>query len=100
MKQKSAIHLLVMSNHIFKFILKTSQYPFVAFLCLYVYFIVFFFKKKHNFARLIVSFKEFQELGTKSQLLSFQNNFTASYIPISHEPLDQNNSLTPLWNNN
>ena len=33
MIQKFSIYLLVMSNHIFKFIFKTSQYPFVASLC-------------------------------------------------------------------
>ena len=33
MIQKCYIYLLVMSNHIFKFIFKTSQYPFVASLC-------------------------------------------------------------------
>ena len=33
MTQKFSIYLVVMSNHIFKFIFKTSQYPFVASLC-------------------------------------------------------------------
>ena len=56
-------------------------------------------KKNHAFARLIFSFKNFQEMGTKSIFLSFQNSFSASYFPISQEPLDQNSSLTPLWNN-
>ena len=46
------------------------------------------------------TFKKFQEMGTKSLFLSFQNSFSASYLPISQEPLDQNSSLTPLWNNN
>ena len=39
MTRKLSICLLGMSNHIFKFTFKTSQYPFVASLCLYVYFI-------------------------------------------------------------
>ena len=46
------------------------------------------------------TFKKFQEMGTKSLFLSFQNSFSASYLAISQEPLDQNSSLTPLWNNN
>ena len=88
-----------MSNHIFKFIFKTSQYPSVASLCLHVYFKCFFLKK-HDFARLIFSIKKFQEIGTKSLFLSFQNSFSASHFPISQEQLDQNSSLIPLWNNN
>ena len=44
MTQKFYIYLLGMSNHIFKFIFKTSQYPFVAFLCWYAY-ESFFLKK-------------------------------------------------------
>ena len=59
-----------------------------------------FFFKKHDFARLIFSFRKFQVMGTKSQILSFQNSFSASYFPISQESLDHNSSLTPLWNNN
>ena len=88
-----------MSNHIFKFIFKTSQYPSVASLCLHVYFKCFFLKK-HDFARLIFSIKKFQEIATKFLLLSFQNRFSASHFPISQEQLDQNSSLIPLWNNN
>ena len=42
--QKSSIYLLGMSNPIFNFIFKTWQYPFVASLCWYVYFKVFFKK--------------------------------------------------------
>ena len=49
---------------------------------------------------LIFSVKKFQEMGTKSLFLSFQNSFSASYFPISQEPFDQNSSLTLLWNNN
>ena len=63
MTQKFYIYLLEMSNHIFKFIFKTLQYPFVASLCWYVYFEVFFKKKKHDFARIIFSVKKFQEWG-------------------------------------
>ena len=48
---------------------------------------------------LIFAFEKFQEMGTESLFLSFQNNFSASYFPISQETLDQNSSLTELWNN-
>ena len=65
-----------------------------------IYILIFFFKKKHNFARLIFSFKKFQEMGTKPLFLSFQKSFSASYFLISQEPLDRNSSLTPLLNNN
>ena len=41
MKQKFSVYLLGMLNHIFKFLFKTSQYPFVASTCWYVYFKVF-----------------------------------------------------------
>ena len=37
MTQKFFIYLVGMSNHIFKFIFKTPQYPFAASLCWYVY---------------------------------------------------------------
>ena len=57
----------------------------------------FFFK--YDFASLIFSVKIFQEMGTKSLFLSFQNSFSASYFPISQEQLDQNSPLTHLWNN-
>ena len=100
MTQTFSIYLMGMLNHIFKFIFKTSQYPSVESLCLHVYFKCFFFKKKHDFARLICSIKKFQEIGTKSLFLSFQNSFSASHFPISQEQLDQNSSLIPLWNNN
>ena len=70
-----------------------SQYSFVASLCWYVYFKVFF-KKEHDFVRLIFAFKKFQEMRTKSLFLSFQNDFSASYFPISQEPFDENSSLT------
>ena len=43
---------------------------------------------------------KFQKMVTKSEFLSFQNSFSASYFPISQEQLYQNSSLTPLWNNN
>ena len=43
---------------------------------------------------------KFQEMGTKSLFLSFENSLSASYFPISQEQLDQTSSLTPLWNNN
>ena len=43
--KKFSMYLLGMSNHIFKFIFQTSQYPFVASLCCYVYFKFLFFKK-------------------------------------------------------
>ena len=99
MMQKSSIYLLGMSNHIFNFIFKTSQYPVVASLC-WMYILKYFFKKRHDFARSIFAFKKFQEMGTKSLFLSFQNSFSASYFPISQETLDQNSSLTPLWNSN
>ena len=81
-----------MSNHIFKFIFKTLL------ICIFQS----FFKKtkKHDFASLIFIVKKFQEMGTKSLFLSFQNSFSACYFPISQETLDQDNSLTPLWNSN
>ena len=41
MAQKLSIYLLGMWNHIFKFIFKTLQYPFVASLGWYVYFNLF-----------------------------------------------------------
>ena len=41
--------------------------------------ILSFFKKKHDFARLILSVKKFQGIGTKSLVLSFQNSFSASF---------------------
>ena len=63
MTQKSSIYLLGMSNHIFNFIFKTLQYPFVTSLKV-------FLKKKHDFTILIFSFKKFQEMGTKSLFLS------------------------------
>ena len=46
--QKFSIYLLEMSNHIFKLIFKTLQYPFVASLCWYVHFKVSFLKR-HDF---------------------------------------------------
>ena len=52
------------------------------------------FKKRHDFARLILAFEKFQEMGTESiafQLVIFQ------YLK---KTLDQNISLIPLWNNN
>ena len=81
-----------MSNQIFNSIFKNSQYPFVAFhLFIDMYILIFFFFF-NDFARLIFSFKKFQEMGTKSPFLSFQNSFSASYFPISDKPLDQNSS--------
>ena len=77
-----------MSNHIFNFIFETSQYPLLH---LFVDMSILkssFQKKKNYFARLIFPLNKFQEMGTKS--LSFQNSFSASYFPISQEPLDQN----------
>ena len=65
-----------------------------------MYILKYFFLKRHDFARSIFAFKKFQEMVTKSLFLIFQNSFSASYFPISQEPLDQNSSLTPLWNNN
>ena len=59
-----------------------------------------FFSEKDMIARLNAAFKKLQEMGTKSLFLSFQNSFSFSYFPISQEPLHQNSSLTPLWNNN
>ena len=59
-----------------------------------------FFKTRHDFLGLIFAFQKFQEMWTKSLFLSFQISFSASYFPISQESLDQNSSLTPLWNNN
>ena len=57
--------------------------------------------KKPDFKRLIFSSKKFQEIGTKSLFLTFENSFSATYFPISREPLDQpNSSLISLWNNN
>ena len=64
----------------------------------YVHFKVFL--KKHDFTRLIFSFKKFEVMGTKALFLSFQNSFSVSYFPISQEPLNQNSSLISLWNNN
>ena len=52
------------------------------------------FKKRHDFARLILAFEKFQEMGTESiafQLVIFQ------YLK---KTLDQNISLIPYWNNN
>ena len=91
-----------MLNHIFKFIFKTSQYPFVisCISLLICMFSIFFKKKKKHFATLIFCVMKFQEMGTKSLFLSFENSFSASYFPISQEQLDQTSSLTPLWNNN
>ena len=43
--------------------------------------------KNHDFARLIFSFKKFQEMGTKWLFASFQNSFSAGYFPISPELL-------------
>ena len=79
-----------MSNHIFNFIFKTSQYPLLhLFVDMSILKSSFQKKKKKNdFARLIFPLNKFQEMGTKS--LSFQNSFSASYFPISQEPLDQN----------
>ena len=51
---------------------------------------------EHDFARLIFSFKKFQEIETKSLFLSFQNSFLAVYFPISPKSLDQNSSLISL----
>ena len=70
MTKKFSIYLLGMSNHMIKFIFKSSQYSFVASLCWYVCFKVFF--KKYDFASLIFTVLEFQEMGTKPLLLSFQ----------------------------
>ena len=56
--------------------------------------------KKHDFARLIFSFKKFQKMERKSLFLSFKNSFSASYFAISQEPLDPNSSWIPLWGNN
>ena len=56
-------------------------------------------KKHHDFARLIFYVKKFQEMGTKSLFLSFQNSFSACYFSVSQEIFDQNSSLNPLWNN-
>ena len=60
--QESSIYLLGMSNHTSNFIFKTSQYPWV--ICcssitdsLDMY--ILKWKEKHNFARLIFSFKKF-----------------------------------------
>ena len=99
MKQKFSIYLLRTSNHMFKFIFKISH---IHLLLLFVdmYILKVFFKKKHDFARLIFSVNKFQEMRTKSLFLSFQNSFSASHFLISQEPLGQNSSLTPLWNNN
>ena len=57
-------------------------------------------KKRHDFARLIFVFQKFEEMGTKSLFLNFQSSYSASYFPISQEPLAQNSSLIPLWNDN
>ena len=98
MTQKSSIYLLGMSSHIFNLIFKTSTYPFVASICWYVY-LTFLFLKRRDFGRLNFAFKKFQEIGTKSLFLSFQNSSLTSYFPISQEPRDRNSLLTPLWNN-
>ena len=45
--------------------------------------LIVFKKKQRDFARLICSVKNFQEMGTKSIFLRFQNRFSASYFPIS-----------------
>ena len=58
------------------------------------------FLKRRDFAKLIFAFEKFQEMGTESLFLSFQNSFSASYFPISQETLDQNIHWPPLWNNN
>ena len=44
-----------------------------------MYILKFFFFRKHDFARLILSVKKFQGIGTKSLVLSFQNSFSASF---------------------
>ena len=54
----------------------------------------------HDFTSLTFAFEKFQEMRTESLFLSFQNSFLASYFRISQETLDQNSSLTPLWNKN
>ena len=88
MTKKLSIYLPGMSNHIFRIIFKTSQYPFVESLSWYVYFKVFFKKKQLDFARLIFSVKKFQEMGTKSLFLCLQNSFSDSYFQISQEQFD------------
>ena len=88
MTKKFSIYLPGMSNHIFRIIFKTSQYPFVESLSWYVYFKVFFKKKQLDFTRLIFSVKKFQEMGTKSLFLCLQNSFSDSYFQISQEQFD------------
>ena len=63
-------------------------------------YILKFFLKKDDYVSLIFTVKKFQDVGTKSLFLNFQNSFSASYFPISQEKFDQNSSLTPLWNSN
>ena len=89
MMQKPAIYLLEMSNHIFNLIFKILQYAAVASLCWYVY-----FKFILNKTRLIFAFWGISRNGKRIY------SFWGSYFPISPKTLDQNNSLTTLWNNN
>ena len=43
---------------------------------------------------------KFQKMGTNLCFLSFQNWFLSKYFTTSPEPVDQNQSLTPLWKAN
>ena len=92
MTYKHSTHLLGMLSHIENFRMPMSMKvlinerffmsSFVAQVSV-VLSICAFLSLKHNFTRLIFSFKKFQEIGTKSLFLSFQNSFSARYFPIS-----------------
>ena len=99
MTQKLSIYVVGMSTIYSNSYLKLHN-THLLHLFVDMYILKFFFLKKHDFASLSFTVKKFQEMATKSLFLSFQNSFSASYFPISQEPLDQNSSLTPLWNNN
>ena len=63
--QKFSIYLLGMSNHISKFIFKTSKYPFVASLFWYVYFFKKSWFSKVKIAFQLVIFQYFKNHLTK-----------------------------------
>ena len=79
-----------MSNHMFNFIFKLSQYPVLSSICWYVYFKVIF--KKTWFCKVNFRLWKISRNGDRISISKFpkQLYFSASYFPISHETLDQN----------
>ena len=69
MAQKLSIYLLGMWNHIFKFIFKTLQYPFVASLGWYAYFNLFL--KKTWFCKVNFFHQETWRNGDKISIPEF-----------------------------